>query len=211
MSFIKIAALVEERKRFLDEYDIKNPDIFLKDPVAQNFVSEKVTLAEKQIRDYFSEQARTQGPLSPELKALEQKMISDLQIGQNNAVRNFSVDRTRAAAQLNPNEFKTMDSLSTQSERALDRSHGKEFGAGIGAVAGAGLGLLAGKKLPKRNTGLLQQIGGSAVGGGVGGVVGGSIGSFRDEKKTGYHHEDVLAPYEIADKISTRKNFITGT
>lgn len=207
MSLIKLANLALERQRFLEDYNLKNPDVFSNDPVAQKAIGERKRLAERQIQNYFKQQGKASGILSPEMKELEQKMLNDLTISSNQAAQNFSIDRTRAVASQNPDQFKHFQSLSGQSQKALGKSHDKEVGSLLGAVGGAGLGLLAGRKLPKRNTGLLQRIGSGVVGGVTGGVTGGVVGSARDEKKTGFNHEDVLAPHQIADRMTNRQKF----
>lgn len=207
MSLIKIANAAIERQRFLEEYGVKDPSVFSKDTVAQEAVDSLKGKATNQINDFFKNQEKLRGSLSPEAQKLQRTMVSDLDSNTTKAVQNFSIDRTRATAAQNPTNFKNFHRLSTNSERALNQSHGKEVGTTLGAVGGAGLGLLLGKKLPKNNSGLLQKTIGASTGALAGGATGNILGANRDEKRTGYNHEDVLAPYQIADRIENRQNF----
>src|SRR5699024_7547863 len=118
-----------------------------------------------------------------------------------------SIDRTMSAATKNPDKFKHHQSLADRSDNALSKSYGKEVGSTLGVIGGGLLGNLIGRRIPKKNTGILQQAGGTLGGALAGGSTGHVLGSNRDEKRTGFNHEDVLAPYEIADRINNREKF----
>lgn len=207
MSLIKIANLANERAQFLQDYNIENAKGFSKDPMAQKAINDRRLLAERQINDHFKQQAKSSGSLSPQLQEMRTKMLNDLNTDSEQAVQNYSIDRTKSVAMQDPNKFKDFQSLSAESNKALGKSHGKELGATLGTIGGAGLGLLAGRRLPKNNKGILQQVSGALTGGAVGGVTAGALGSMRDEKRTGFNHEDILSPYEIADRITNQKKF----
>lgn len=210
MSLIKIAnayALSEERRNFIKQHNLGDEDSFLSDPTARKIVEERRRNVERQTNAYFKDQAKAGGGISPELSELRKKYISDVNAGVPLAIKNQSIDRIKKQIDTDPEQFKHFQGLSSQSDKALGKSHGKELGATLGAIGGAGLGLLAGKRLPRRNTGLLQRGGGALLGGVAGGATLGSIGSARDEKRTGFNHEDILKPYEIADRMQNQRKF----
>lgn len=205
-SFSKLATLEEGRNRFLKERNL-NAEDFVGDKSAEKAINERKQLAEKQIQQYFKQQSSAFGGMTPQMESTRTKMLTDLDERSSGAARDFSIDRTQSVASLAPQSFDRYSKLSTDSTNALNNSHGRELGATVGGLAGAGIGLLAGKHLPKRSTGILQRVGGSAIGGVAGALSGGILGSNRDEKRTGFNHEDVLKPYEVANKIQSQAKF----
>lgn len=205
MSFQKQANVAEARNRFLSDYQFA-PDDFTRDPYAEKQVNERRKRAIDQIDGFFNEQKKTMGTLTPEMKQQRQKMIADLDAQTTPAIQNLSIDRTRRVAENAPDEFSRLKNDSGTAKAVLDNTHGREVGTALGGLAGAGLGLLAGRKAPRRATGILQQVGGSALGALGGGTIGRAIGTKRDENKTGFDHEDILKPYEIADRLENQQH-----
>jgi hypothetical protein len=205
-SFSKEANVIDYRQQFMTNHKL-TPDLFEGDRTAERKVQERKELAGKQIQDYYKAQSATFGGLTPEMKQTEKNMLAKLNDQASQANVNHSIDRTRTIANTNPEQFKEFRGLANQSEKALSQTHGKEVGTVLGGLGGAGLGLLAGRRLPKNSTGLLQQVGGSILGGTVGGLTGSAVGANRDEKRTGFNHEDILKPYEIADRMQNQKKF----
>lgn len=196
----------QQRQAFLQQYKLKE-DQFRGDPEAQKFVNSRVQASQQQVKDFYKAQ-RQNGMMDPDqLNKAEREMLGKIQEQSKGVAERVSIDRTRRAAQQSPEEFNKFHNLSAQSENALGQSHGREAGATVGALAGGALGLLGGRRLPKNTKGLLQQAGGAAAGGAIGGITGGAIGSSRDEKRTGFNHEDVMKPYEIATRMSNQQQF----
>lgn len=201
-SFSKQANVIDYRNQFLQDYGLK-PEDFAGDRIAQRFVNEKKKPLEQQINNFYDMQARAGGSLTPEMRQAQRESLERINQQAQQAALNFSIDRTRSIANEQPDAFKKYQRISGDSEQALSQVHGKELGTLGGGLLGAGLGaVVGGKKLPKKNTGLLQKGLGGVVGGALGGITGNLIGSARDEKKTGYNHEDILKPYEIADRVN---------
>lgn len=195
-----------ERAKFLNQHKF-DANVFSGDREAQRIVNERSERMENQVREFYKKQ-NASGMLDPaQSKATEKKMLQEIANERGTAAQRISIDRTLQAAKSNPDKFNEFKGLSQQSENALGQSHSKEIGATLGAAAGGALGLLGGKKLPKNTKGLLQQVGGAVTGGAIGGVAGGAIGSARDEKRTGFNHEDVMKPYEIATRMNNQQKF----
>lgn len=199
-SFQKEAATREE---FLSQYNF-TPEQFAKDPNAKEVIDGRLNAAAKQINDFYAMQAKSSGGLSPEMAQAKKRGLEALYAERTPAIQNRSIDRTMEAATNNPSDFQNFNNLSTQSNKALDNAYAKETGIGLGGLAGGALGFLGASKLPKNTKGILQKTIGTGLGALSGGAIGGSIGSNIDEKKTGYNHEDILQPYEIADRINLR-------
>lgn len=195
----------ERRNQFLQEYKL-NPDDFADDREANKLVDGRVDAAQKQIKDYYND-SRKKGLGSPELDAAEQKMLETIKKQSEGAASRFSINRTMAAAEKDPDQFRNFQSLSQDSEKALNQSHGKETGSFLGGLGGSILGVAAGRRLPKNTKGILQQTAGGLAGGLTGSAVGSAVGSNRDEKRTGFNHEDVMKPYDIATRMNNQQNF----
>lgn len=197
---------VQKRENFLKQYKLEENQ-FRGDPEAEKYVNERVKASQNQVKDFYSKQRQSGMVDTNQLNKAEQDMLQKIKAQSNGVAERISIDRTYRAAEKSPDEFKKFHNLSAESQNALGQSHGKETGAVLGSIAGGALGLLGGKKIPKNTKGILQQVGGAVTGGALGGVAGGAIGSNRDEKRTGFNHEDVMKPYEIATRMSNQKQF----
>lgn len=196
----------QRRAEFLKSHNLK-AEQFSGDPSAKRYADETIQKTQQQVRDFYQQQ-RASGTLpGVDYDSAEKDIMDKINARRKGAVEQVSINRTMDVANKNPEGFKKNQALSAQSENALGQSHGKEIGSVLGAAAGGTLGLLAGKRMPKKTTGLLQQVGGAAAGGAIGGISGGAIGSNRDEKRTGFNHEDVMKPYEIADRMKNQQKF----
>lgn len=205
-SFDKEAATREE---FLAQYGF-TPEQFKNDPQSKEVIDGRLNAAAKQINDFYSAQSKASGGLSPQMKDAQKRGLDALYGERENAIQNRAIDRTIQVADENPDDFQRSHELSNQSTSALKRAYGRETGIGLGGLVGATLGFLAGRKMPKNTKGITQKTLGTTMGALGGAGLGGTIGSHRDEKKTGFNHEDVLQPYEIADRITMRKNNPNG-
>lgn len=201
-SFSKQANIQESRAEFLKNYQLK-PESFTQDPIAGKDIRERQKAIEQQIRGFYQQQAKATG-MTDEMKTSQKDMLMNLQTQTDTAVRNASIDRTRLVAEADPDNFNKHLTLSRQSQEELGNSHGKEIGAVGGGLAGLAGGYALGSMVPRKTKGILQKGLGSVAGWAAGTNIGRRFGEDYDEKKTGFNHEDLLTPYQIADRMQQR-------
>lgn len=206
MSLVKIAEEVQQS--FLNGIGRADDRSFDHDPVATKVLRERKKRLMNQANQFYNVQSKAYGGVLPkEVQEMRDRQVNSIEKDYPDALRQYSINRTKQVAMKNPEQFQELQQLSAKSDGALAKANLKEGGIALGGIAGAGLGLALGKRLPKKTNGYLQRGVSTVLGGAAGGTVGGAIGSMKDEQRTGFNHEDVLKPYEIADRITNQKKW----
>lgn len=184
--------------QFLSQYNF-TPAQFSGDPAAYKAIEPQETAAIRELRKAFEAQAQMLGGSTPELKRNQELALQNIRNRANAARIDKSIESTMETASKDPEQFNQMADLSNRSQAALDKNKSDLIGTvGGGALGGLGGFLLGKSPVGRAVSGLSGVLGGS--------LAGRALGRHAEEYQTGYAHNDVLRPYQVADRLNRRQN-----